>query len=219
MSIVILMIGGPKNLLSIGQHHNGLLQSINSVKTSLMKSRKWTGSFLGAKHACTTWFVIEAIGSSHVNVPGGYHCRFSTPKTAKQSLRQKRSNMLQRYLNNTDQISGLKKKPKNYCLQALRIRVHQMANSLKKQISWMFGLILVLLMKQSCVNVQSWLSQLTCIWKVQINTVDGLTQVSPQVWRSMGKHLTNQSCLKGLPWMVKAGRWVNLLEIPLLQRK
>ncbi len=43
-----------KNLLSIGQHHNGLLQSINSVKTSLMKSRKWTGSFLGAKHACTT---------------------------------------------------------------------------------------------------------------------------------------------------------------------
>ena len=39
----------------------------------------------------------------------GYHCRFSTPKTAKQSLRQKRSNMLQRYLNNTDQISGLKK--------------------------------------------------------------------------------------------------------------
>src|SRR5699024_5650370 len=92
-------------------------------------------------------------------------------------LHLKRLSMLQNYLKNMDQMFGLSEKPNIYYQKTLHILEVQMVNLQKKQISWMFGLTLVLLMKPYYVIMMAENFRQTDTWKGLINIVDGLTRV------------------------------------------
>src|SRR5699024_11523318 len=85
--------------------------------------------------------------SSDLNAIGECRYQFSMRKMGNLLLHLKRLSMLRNYLKNMDQMFGLSEKPKIYYQKTLHILEVQMVNLQKKQISWMFGLTLVLLMK------------------------------------------------------------------------
>ena len=114
-------------------------------------------------------------------------------------------------------LSGGNVKRKTSCQKDLRIRVHQMANLQKKQISWTSGLTQVHHGMGLWLIVQNSNTQLIFTLKVQTNTVVGSTHLSSLLWPTMVSHHTNKSCLKVSLWMEKVRRCLNLLEIPLLQ--
>ena len=150
--------------------------------------------------------MIEAIGSSHVNVPGGYHCRFSTPKTAKQSLRQKRiehvATLFEQHGSNiwfekeaeellpagfTHPGSPNGKFSKETDIMDVWFdsgSSHEAVLRQRPELTFPADMYL-----EGSDQYRGWFNS-SITTSVAIN----------------GKHLTNQSCLKGLPWMVKAGR-------------
>src|SRR5690554_4481375 len=94
-------------------------------------------------------------------------------KKINQSWRKLCLTMLLIYLKRMVLISGLKKKQWNYYQKDLHILVHQTIFLEKKQISWMFGLILVLPF-QEVYLIKTTIIQLTCILKDLTNIVGGL---------------------------------------------
>src|SRR5699024_10682415 len=111
-----------------------------------------SGLLHGAKHACITRLETVKTGVFLVNVLGVYQFLYFMQKMEHQLLQMKRLPMLNSYLQNMDQIFGLKKMQWTYYLKDLHIRIVRMERVQKKKILWTCGLIQVHLMKRFFVN-------------------------------------------------------------------